>query len=113
MSRPPPISKPSMMQPKDTRTCKRLESVRRSQGQPPAVPLVPTGTPALKQRRRSAINVTLAVPVNGVDLAQLVKRVGPGDEDAHARAKEANGCAILKRVAMMKTELRRAFISSM
>ncbi|KRX78051.1 hypothetical protein T06_1106 [Trichinella sp. T6] len=62
----------------------------------PAVPVVPTGTPVLKQQRRSAI-----------------KRIGPGDEDGHARSKEANGCAILKRVAMMKTEPRRALNSSM
>ncbi|KRZ84829.1 hypothetical protein T08_16347 [Trichinella sp. T8] len=32
-------------------------------------------------------------------------------QDGHARAKEADGCAILKRVAMMKTELRRLFNS--
>ncbi|KRX31072.1 hypothetical protein T06_12884 [Trichinella sp. T6] len=47
------------------------------------------------------------MPLNGVDLAQLVKRVGHGDEDGHARAEEAHECAILKRVAIMKTELRR------
>ncbi|KRY04811.1 hypothetical protein T12_348, partial [Trichinella patagoniensis] len=39
----------------------------------PAVPVVPTGTKALKERHPSAIKVTLAAPVNGVDLAQLVK----------------------------------------
>ncbi|KRY05730.1 hypothetical protein T12_12483 [Trichinella patagoniensis] len=43
--------------------------------------------------------------------ASRPSRVGHGDENGHARAKEADGCAILKRVAMMKTELRRVFNS--
>ncbi|KRZ95150.1 hypothetical protein T08_13376 [Trichinella sp. T8] len=64
------------------RTCKRLESVKRSQCEPAVSATDPNRDISLKQRRCSVIKV----PLNGVDLAQLVKRV-----------------------AIMKTELRRVF----
>ncbi|KRY05658.1 hypothetical protein T12_9746, partial [Trichinella patagoniensis] len=61
-----------------------LESVRRSQCEPTVSATGPNRDISLKQRRCSARKV----PLNGVDLAPLVKRV-----------------------AMMKTELRRVFNS--